>query len=99
MKYCKACEFWIKKESIENTKNELSHIRSNAKRIMRSQLDGSGWTVIEIFLRSEDFHNGKFVNYIGDVDSKTFKGILDAKSYADVTVCKKECIDHVYKSV
>jgi len=53
--------------------------------------------IIEIFSRSEDLHNIKYVNYIGDGDSKTFMGILDAKSYADVTVCKKEYIDHVRK--
>jgi len=28
-----------------------------------------------------------------------FKGILDAKPYADVIVCKKECIDYMYRSV
>jgi len=34
--------------------------------------------VIEMFQRSEALHGLKYANYIGDGDSKTFKGILDA---------------------
>lgn len=53
--------------------------------------------VIEMFQRSESLHNLKYVNYVGDGDSKTFKGIIDAQPYNDFTVFKKECIDHVQK--
>jgi len=61
---------------------------------------------IEMFSRFENLHNVKYmtvyvkyVNYIGDGDSKTFKGIIDAKSYKVVITCKKQCIDHVQKSM
>ncbi|XP_029168072.1 uncharacterized protein LOC114938336 [Nylanderia fulva] len=53
--------------------------------------------VIEMFQRSNSLHNLKYANYVGDGDSKTFKGIMDSEPYADFTVMKKECIDHVQK--
>lgn len=54
-------------------------------------------SVGEMFHRSVTQHQLKYTHYIGDGDSKTFKGITDAKPYEDVTVFKKECIDHVQK--
>lgn len=54
-------------------------------------------SVVEMFRRSETLHQLKYTHYIGDGDSKTFKGITDAKPYEDFTVLKKECIDHVQK--
>ncbi|XP_067208399.1 uncharacterized protein [Linepithema humile] len=53
--------------------------------------------IVEMFSRSEELHGIKYSNYIGDGDSKTFKGIVDSNSYKDLTVRKKECIDHVQK--
>lgn len=53
--------------------------------------------VIEMFQRSESLHNVKYVNYIGDGDSKTYKGIVVANPYGNVPVAKKECIGHVQK--
>lgn len=37
------------------------------------------------------------MNYIGDGDSKTHKGVVDANPYPDVQVNKKEDIGHVQK--
>lgn len=53
--------------------------------------------IIEMFQRSVELHDVKYANYIGDGDSKTFKGIVDAKPYEDLVVKKKECIAHVQK--
>lgn len=50
--------------------------------------------VIEMFQRSQTL---KYANYIGDGDSKTFKGIVDAEPYENFTVLKKVCIDHMQK--
>lgn len=50
-----------------------------------------------MFQRSETLHSVKYANYIGDGDSKIFKGILDVQPYKTFTVNKKECIDHVQK--
>ncbi|EFN76675.1 hypothetical protein EAI_06934, partial [Harpegnathos saltator] len=52
----------------------------------------------EMFLRSEKKFEVKYVNYIGDGDSKTFKGILDINPYGDkCPVTKSECVGHVEK--
>lgn len=53
--------------------------------------------VVEMFQRSKTLYQVKYANYIGNGDSETFKGITDAKPYENVTVLKKECIDHVQK--
>lgn len=50
-----------------------------------------------MFQRSETLHGLRYVNYIGDGDSKTFKGIIEAKPHKTFKVTKKECIDHVQK--
>ncbi|KAJ8943011.1 hypothetical protein NQ318_008329 [Aromia moschata] len=50
----------------------------------------------EVFQRSEEMHNVKYAQYIGDGDSKTFKAILDLDPYNNDL--KKECIGHVEKN-
>lgn len=97
-KYCKACEHWSKrKDTDEYAEWAESHIGECAV-----NHDGSAGkmevdAVVEMFRRSETLHQVKYSHYIGDGDSKTFKGITDAKVYEDLTVLKKECIDHVQK--
>ncbi|KYM94754.1 hypothetical protein ALC62_14605 [Cyphomyrmex costatus] len=97
-KYCKACEFWnTKKDAVEyeewsqlhNEECDINHEGSSGK----IEVDA----IVEMFSRSETLHGVKYCQYIGDGDSKTFKGIIDAQPYADITVSKKECIDHVQK--
>lgn len=53
--------------------------------------------IIEMFSRSQQKHNVKYLTYIGDGDSKTFKGILQSNPYPDEEVIKKECVGHVEK--
>lgn len=97
-KYCKACEHWSKKKDTdEYAEWAESHVGECAV-----NHDGSAGkmevdAVVEMFRRSETLHQVKYSHYIGDGDSKTFKGITDAKPYEDLTVLKKECIDHVQK--
>jgi len=49
--------------------------------------------ILEMFMRSEALHSVKYINYIGDGDSKTYKGIVDVKPYGNIPVVKKECIN------
>jgi hypothetical protein len=54
--------------------------------------------ICEMFNRSEQLHGVKYTKYIGDGDSKTYKGIIEAKPYGDeIHIQKKECINHVQK--
>ncbi|KYN10832.1 hypothetical protein ALC57_17032 [Trachymyrmex cornetzi] len=97
-KYCKACEFWTKKkDTAEYEEWATSHLEQCQANHEESAGKMEVDAVVEMFSRSENLHNVKYVYYIGDDDSKTFKGIIDAEPYKDVTICKKECIDHVQK--
>ncbi|KAG8226315.1 hypothetical protein J437_LFUL018143 [Ladona fulva] len=52
----------------------------------------------EMFRRSENLHGVKYVNYIGDGDSKTYKGVVTESPYGEtIDIKKKECINHVEK--
>lgn len=97
-KICKSCDIWEKKEGTaeyeewketHHDKCERNHQGSSGK----MEVDA----VIEMFQRSESLHGTKYSKYIGDGDSKTFKGIIDSQPYEDLIVQKKECIDHVQK--
>ncbi|XP_071579340.1 uncharacterized protein [Temnothorax nylanderi] len=97
-KYCKACEFWNKKT---DTEEYAEWLETHAQECQANHEGSAGKmevdAVIEMFQRSETLHSVKYANYIGDGDSKTFKGVLDAQPYEKFTVNKKECIDHVQK--
>ncbi|XP_032676769.1 uncharacterized protein LOC116846694 [Odontomachus brunneus] len=55
-------------------------------------------SITEMFVRSEEKHGVKYVNYIGDGDSKTFAGIQKINPYGDdCPVTKNECVGHVEK--
>lgn len=99
-KYCKACEYWQKKYDTD----EYKEWAENHAAECQANHDGSAGKMevdaaIEMFQRSEDLHDVKYVSYIGDGDSKTFKGITDAQPYENITITKKECIDHVQKRI
>ncbi|KAJ8949022.1 hypothetical protein NQ318_005196 [Aromia moschata] len=56
-------------------------------------------SVKEVFQRSEEKHNLKYAQYIGDGDSKTSKATLDLDPYNnDPKVMKKERVGHVEKN-
>lgn len=52
-------------------------------------------SIVEIFKRSIEKYNVQYRNYIGDGDSKTYTGIVNAHPYGALEVIKKECIGHV----
>lgn len=52
----------------------------------------------ELFSRSVVKHGVMYTNYIGDGDSKTYTGIINAKPYGEeIEIIKKECVGHVQK--
>ncbi|KYM96908.1 hypothetical protein ALC62_12418 [Cyphomyrmex costatus] len=50
--------------------------------------------MLEIFQRANELYGMKYVNYIGDGNSKTYSKIIEQLPY---DVQKKECINHVQK--
>lgn len=41
----------------------------------------------------------KYVNYIGDGNSKTYKGNIDAAPYGETVISKKQYVGHVQKQM
>lgn len=99
-KYCKSCEHWDKKcDTAEYEEWAAQH-----ESVCQTNHSGSAGkmevdAILEMFRRSEDLYNTRYAFYIGDGDSKTYKGIVDDKPYDDLIVAKKECIGHVQKRV
>ncbi|XP_071569569.1 uncharacterized protein [Temnothorax nylanderi] len=97
-KYCKQCEYWEKKSG---TTEYSEWLQTHASECNANHEESAGKmevdAVIEMFQRSEELYQVKYADYIGDGDSKTFKGILDSEPYENFNVLKKECIDHVQK--
>lgn len=98
-KYCKVCEYWEKKAHTEEYAEMGRKTHTNQCQVNHEGSAGKMEVdaVVEMFKRSETLHQVKYINYIGDGESKTFKDILDAEPYANFTVVKKEYIDHVQK--
>jgi len=93
-KYCKSCEFWKSKEGTA----EYDEWYEKHQESCQSNHEGSAGkmevdSVVEMFKRSEKLHGTKYAYYIGDGDSKTFKGIIDSAPYENLIVKKK-----VYRS-
>lgn len=53
---------------------------------------------LQLFERSVEMRNVRYLNYVADGDSKTQKAIADAQPYGpEKLVKKKECVNHVSK--
>lgn len=96
--YCHSCALHRNEIGTEehaqwlDTHNEscgVNHVGSAGK----MEVDG----IVQIFQRSEELHGAKYTNYIGDGDSHTFRGILNAQPYGDIVIRKSECVGHVQK--
>ncbi|XP_070159831.1 LOW QUALITY PROTEIN: uncharacterized protein [Polyergus mexicanus] len=97
--YCKACEVWGKKQDTE----EYNEWKIEHEQVCHMNHHGSSGkmevdAIKEMFQRSENLYGVKYTDYIGDGDSKTYKGIIDSKPYGDnLIINKKECLSHVQK--
>ncbi|CAK9824037.1 hypothetical protein ANTRET_LOCUS2273, partial [Anthophora retusa] len=96
--YCKSCESW-KKLSITPEYNIWKE--THEKKCSANHEGSSGKMEVdairEMFARYQEKYSVMYTNYIGDGDSKTYKGVVDFKPYGDEVICKKECIGHVQK--
>ncbi|XP_053995806.1 uncharacterized protein LOC128885665 [Hylaeus anthracinus] len=97
--YCQACTFWSNKR---DTDEYIEWYEQHEEECFANHYGSSGKmevdSIQEMFLRSEEKFGVKYRNYIGDGDSKTYKGILDCNPYGDdYPVTKSECVGHVEK--
>lgn len=53
---------------------------------------------IELFHQSEELYNIRYLDYLGDGDSKAFQSVNESKPYgADIKIDNIECSNHVMK--
>ncbi|XP_066583306.1 LOW QUALITY PROTEIN: uncharacterized protein [Prorops nasuta] len=96
--YCKQCEFCKSKLDTQMyeewyDEHKISCLANHEGSAGKMEVDG----IVEMFKQSQEKYNVKYVNYIGDGDSKTYKGIVDAAPYGETAIIKKECVGHVQK--
>ena len=58
-------------------------------------MDGAG--LLTIFERSIEKHSARYVEFLGDGDSKAHKKLVEEAVYGEVVVEKLECVGHVQK--
>lgn len=96
---CSSCSYWSKHTNSEQYEEWKSAHEENCK----ANHEGSSGkmevdAMKEIFSRSVEKYGVRYVNYIGDGDSKTYTGIVNSKPYGEeCEIIKKECVGHVQK--
>ena len=99
--FCQGCNLWNHRKDenfVEYNKWYATHEENCSINYSGSAGKMEIDAIVEMFHRSEEKYEVRYVKYIGDGDSKTFKDILDADPYGEeVLVSKKECVGHVDK--
>ncbi|XP_026471717.1 uncharacterized protein LOC113375996, partial [Ctenocephalides felis] len=98
--FCGGCNLWKNRKKTNLLEYEMwyeMHVDECTINHSRSSGQMEISAITKMFLRSVEKYGVKYLTYIGDGDSKTFKGMLDTKPYGDTAVTKKQCVSHVEK--
>ena len=96
---CKSCQTWKGKEgSIAYAEWKEGHLakcginhNGNA-----GSMEAAG--MVDIFSRSLEKHKVRYVNYVGDGDTRSYKAVSNSEPYGpDMPITKLECVGHVQK--
>ena len=92
---CSMCAYWCKYMDSEQYEEWKTKHEENCK----ANHEGSSGkmevdAIRELFARSTEKHKVKYMNYIGDGDSKTYTGIINSKPYGE----KCEIVKRVRRS-
>lgn len=97
-KECAECKLRRGKEGTEEFQLwwEQHQHRCNANFAGSSgSMDSAG--MLAIFQRSVEQHNARYVEFLGDGDSKAHNLLVQENVYGDIEVAKLECVGHVQK--
>ena len=96
---CKGCQTWEKKDKSSDAyaRWALDHKCSANHTGSAGAMEAVG--AVRIFTRSEELRQLRYVKYLGDGDSSSFKKVSTSQPYDDIEVEKLECIGHVQKRV
>ena len=102
-KHCPQCKTWNaallsgKKTQAEFDNWKEAHEGSCGINTKKSAPAMESEAVLQMWQRSVDVNNFRYVFYIGDGDSKGHVNVVEAKPYGDTTITKEECVGHVQK--
>ena len=95
-KTCKVCESWESGKGTEEYELFLPHHECNTKHEgSSSSMEAAG--IVECFMSSEDDRKLRYINYIGDGDSKSYSDAVAHDPYHGKEVKKLECVRHIQK--
>ncbi|KYN11794.1 hypothetical protein ALC57_16049 [Trachymyrmex cornetzi] len=97
--YCAECNYWNKHANTEQYQEWKSNHEENCQ---ANHVGSAGKMEVdamkELFSRSVEKHGVMYINYVGDGDTKTYTGLVNAKLYGDeIEIIKKECVGHIQK--
>ena len=93
---CHSCFKWeSQKGTQEYEKWKVTHTCSKNHSGSAGSMESKG--PINIFSKSVEKYNLRYVYYISDGDTESYKKVVGAKLYGDFTPQKLECVGHVQK--
>jgi hypothetical protein len=98
-KFCHSCSRHFKDDK-KSTEYKEWYVKHKSNCAVNFEGTSGGMEVaaaLEIFSRSEERNSLRYVKYIGDGDSRSFKAIIEMKQYEDIEIIKLECIGHIQK--
>ena len=97
-KNCRACSLW---ESRKGSDEYIHLIKNHACSINHEGSSGSmeSDALVDIFKSSETFNGFRYVEFLGDGDTKSHHDVVASDPYPGTVVKKLECIGHVPKRV
>ena len=98
-KYCHQCTV---RKPLSDAIKERQWIQQHQPNCHKNYEGSSGGmesaAVVEMFCRSQDKYGIRYIKYLGDGDSSSFKRVLESNPY-DCKIEKLECIGHIQKRV
>ena len=95
-KKCRGCTMWKSKENMPGYHDWKANHICQANHIGSSgAMEGVG--TVKTFARSMEKNNLRYIDYVGDGDTTSFKEVLESKPYGDTPIQKLECVGHVQK--
>lgn len=97
--YCKGCERWTNEDRSKTEYREwlTTHICQANHQGSSGSMEPEG--AIRMFQRSEKLRDLRYVEYLGDGDTASFRKVKTSKPYGDDEIVKLECIGHLQKRV
>jgi hypothetical protein len=97
-KECRECITWSSKKGSE----EFEHWWEGHQHNCHANFEGSSGAMdaagcVRIFERSVEQHSLRYVEFLGDGDSKAYNEITESLVYGEKPVTKLECVGHVQK--